>query len=522
MKHLLALLLASLSVYSLNAQQNVGIGTNSPNPSAQLDVVSINKGILIPRMTTLQRTSIPNPVQGLMVYETTSNSFYFYNGGSWVQMSSGGVSPWIVSGNNIYNSNTANVGIGNTAPTFKLHVTGTTLIENGLLEISDNIPTVKLRDGSTLLAYMKTGSGGTGDLRIGTYVTSNPDGRIMFEIEQSTKMTIDHSGEVGIGTIVPAHKLDVRGDIYADGNLLLDDGYIKITNTTNSSNWQVSNSSALGGRLLFLNGGMERVIFRNDGNVGIGGDLPLTSNGFPNTKLHIETGQDAGLSSSNNGYLMLGPSSGTNIVIDNNEIVARDGYTTASTLYLQNNGGALSIGAPTTINADAEALKINGTNAYMSFNTSGTFEALIGVINNDLRMDAGNGNIAAVAQNIRLTPNVNGQVSIGVSVAAASGYKLTVDGKVLCEELKVKLRSSGWPDYVFAKNYNLPSLIEVEKFIRDNKHLPNIPSAAEVEANGIEVGDMQKRMMEKIEELTLYVIELQKQVDTLKKIAKQD
>jgi hypothetical protein len=56
----------------------------------------------------------------------------------------------------------------------------------------------------------------------------------------------------------------------------------------------------------------------------------------------------------------------------------------------------------------------------------------------------------------------------------------------------------------------------VEKFIAANKHLPNIPSAVEVEKNGIEVGDMQKRMMEKIEELTLYVIELEKQVNELK------
>ncbi len=520
MKHLFALLLASMSVCMLQAQQNVGIGTNSPAPSAQLDVTSINKGFLMPRMTSLQRTSIGSPAPGLLVYETTTNTIYVYNGTSWLQLASGGVSPWVVSGNNIYNSNTANVGIGNTAPTFKLHVSGTTLIENGLLEISDNIPTVKLRDGSTLLAYMKTGSGSTNDLRIGTYVTSNPDGRILFEIEQSAKMTIDHSGEVGIGTISPAHKLDVRGDIYAQGDVLIEDGFMQILNTTNSTNWIVSNSAALGGRMLFLNGGMERVIFRNDGNVGIGGDLPLTSNGFPNTKLHIESGQDAGLSSSNNGYLMLGPSSGTNMVIDNNEIVARDGFTGTATLFLQNNGGALSIGAPTTINSDAEALKINGTGPYMTFNTGGVFEALIGVLNNDLRMDAGNGNISAVAQNIKLLPS--GQVSIGVSVAAASGYKLTVDGKVLCEELKVKLRSSGWPDYVFAKNYNLPSLSELEKYIQDNKHLPNIPSAAEVDANGIEVGDMQKRMMEKIEELTLYIIQLQKQVDELKKTTKHE
>ena len=98
----------------------------------------------------------------------------------------------------------------------------------------------------------------------------------------------------------------------------------------------------------------------------------------------------------------------------------------------------------------------------------------------------------------------------------ATGYKVKVDGKVICEELRV-LDSGSWPDYVFNEDYKLPSLDDVELHIRDNKHLPGIPSACEVEENGIAVGEMQKKLMEKVEELTLYVIELQKQVTDLKK-----
>ena len=64
----------------------------------------------------------------------------------------------------------------------------------------------------------------------------------------------------------------------------------------------------------------------------------------------------------------------------------------------------------------------------------------------------------------------------------------------------------------------MPSLYDVEKFILQNKHLPNIPSAAEIEKNGLHLGDTQKRMMEKIEELTLYIIQQQKEIDALKKI----
>ena len=64
------------------------------------------------------------------------------------------------------------------------------------------------------------------------------------------------------------------------------------------------------------------------------------------------------------------------------------------------------------------------------------------------------------------------------------------------------------------------SLYQVEEFIKKNKHLPNIPSAKKIETDGLLVGDMQSRMMEKIEELTLYIIEMKKEIDTLKALKK--
>lgn len=104
--------------------------------------------------------------------------------------------------------------------------------------------------------------------------------------------------------------------------------------------------------------------------------------------------------------------------------------------------------------------------------------------------------------------------NVGIGTENYSTYKLAVLGKIRSEELVVE---TGWADYVFDEKYKLQPLDEVEKFIQKNKHLPNIPSAAEIEKNGLHVGDTQKRMMEKIEELTLYVIELKKEIDLLKK-----
>jgi hypothetical protein len=109
--------------------------------------------------------------------------------------------------------------------------------------------------------------------------------------------------------------------------------------------------------------------------------------------------------------------------------------------------------------------------------------------------------------------NYAGDVAIGTSTVP-NGYKMAVDGKLITEEVKVQL-SGNWPDYVFAKDYKLLSLEEVQKHIREQGHLPNIPSAKEIEANGVELGEMNKLLLEKIEELTLYILKQEKRIETL-------
>lgn len=91
---------------------------------------------------------------------------------------------------------------------------------------------------------------------------------------------------------------------------------------------------------------------------------------------------------------------------------------------------------------------------------------------------------------------------------------LKVNGGIICEEIKVQA-SSNWADYVFGKNYYLRPLEMVSTFIKKHKHLPGVPSAKEIEKEGITVGEMLKTQMEKIEELTLYVIDLQHQLDDM-------
>jgi len=114
----------------------------------------------------------------------------------------------------------------------------------------------------------------------------------------------------------------------------------------------------------------------------------------------------------------------------------------------------------------------------------------------------------------RLVIEGNGNVVIG-AVAGATGYKLSVSGKLACEEILID-EQGYWPDYVFEKDYDLLTIDEFEKSIEDNHHLPGIPSAQEVSDNGGHlVGDLQKKMLEKIEELSLYIVELNNRVKAL-------
>lgn len=131
---------------------------------------------------------------------------------------------------------------------------------------------------------------------------------------------------------------------------------------------------------------------------------------------------------------------------------------------------------------------------------------VMGTINNGVStMDYGW--IGQDYNNSFMTFLANGSVGIGTTTP---NEKLSVNGKIRAQEIKVE--TANWPDYVFDQNYKILGLNELEAYIKVNKHLPEMPSAKEAQINGVELGEMNKLLLKKIEELTLHLIEKDEQL----------
>jgi len=114
-----------------------------------------------------------------------------------------------------------------------------------------------------------------------------------------------------------------------------------------------------------------------------------------------------------------------------------------------------------------------------------------------------------------LHANLGGLVKVNGDISIGSGVKIYNNGNIWAStEVKVAV-TNPWGDFVFDKEYNLKTLTELEKYITENKHLPDVPSAKEIEKEGVSLGEMSNILLQKIEECILYIIELKKQNDAL-------
>ncbi len=214
-------------------------------------------------------------------------------------------------------------------------------------------------------------------------------------------------------------------------------------------------------------------------------------------------------------------------------------------------GGSLGANAPTTnlnvginytnpqapldVKSEIRVTSAGGTN-WLSFSTPGAFHTIsstnnLGLVaNNNAQINftlggsvrttmLSNGNVGIATSNATAKLTVNGNCLIGdpATVTLPGTYKLFVQGGILTEKVKIALvGTADWADFVFADNYRLRPLSEVESFIQANKHLPEVPSAqALVDDGGVDVQSMMAKQMQKIEELTLYLIAQNKKIEAL-------
>ncbi len=398
---------------------------------------------------------------------------------------------WTQSGTTEYTN--GNVGIGVTNPSYPLHIeinqaynASTNPYPTGL-KLQNNAGSTRI--GLDFLTY-STSTQGSKTARIEAQDMGAFTGALAFFTASASdgssgsitqRMIIDNSGNVGIGTSTPSATLDVNG------SARVDNGTLTITPTGNvgwlwvgqfgkpslsfvapTGDWQHIHND--GGNLRFSYGGTPSNSLPNNyltladgGNVGIG----VTQ---PTAKLHV-AGQ---------------------VQIDNNQLQVNPG---SGWLWLGHYGTpTVTFVAPT---GDWHHITNDGGNLRFSFGGSPSST------NNPLTIF--DGGIVGIATTSIPT--------------AAQTCSLFVAGKIGATSVVVS--TSDWSDFVFDESYKLPALSDVETFIKTNKHLPEVPSEKELVEKGVDTGEMLKMHMKKIEELTLYVIDLEKKYNELKSSTKK-
>jgi hypothetical protein len=215
----LILLLLFLSFFE-KSQAQIGINSTNlpPATNAMLDISSTTKGLLIPRMTTSQRTTLlASATDGLTVYDTETKSFWFYNSATavWTALATGG--PWLGAGTNIYNTNTGNVGIGTSAPLGKLHIESAGFSTPTNSETNPHLR-MKLTNNANYLWNRFENSDGTRSFSHRYDLFDNTASNYSTYFNAIRLFSINYNGNVGIGPNLGIYKLDVAGDINTTGN----------------------------------------------------------------------------------------------------------------------------------------------------------------------------------------------------------------------------------------------------------------------------------------------------------------
>ena len=379
--------------------------------------------------------------------------FYIYNGKGQIM--------------SFFDGSSQRVGIGTTSPLDKLHVSGTSANEIIWPIVAhnpyNNSTTNEYGVGIKLKHSSNNESGkwsGIASVNEGGW--ANNSGLALFS-DATEKVRIKHNGYVGIGTTSPGTQLHVEK---SSGALL------RLSNDQNN----------------YLYSGID----------ALGAYIEQVSNTSGKSKIRLQvrnanqgTYSQFFINGENNSFNLMNGNVGVGTSQPGEKLQIGDAFT-----FHDGGHEVLGFGCKGSGSTDLNP------NAYAS----------------EIRLDPVNGNFRfAVSSGLsdypqtRLTIKNNGAVGIGTMTTGT--HRLAVEGSIGAREIKVE--ASGWSDFVFEKDYDLPTLEEVEKHIEENGHLPEIPSHQEVTENGINLGEMDAKLLQKIEELTLYLIDVNKRVNEL-------
>lgn len=426
-----------------------------------------------------------------------------------------GAVPASLGQNTVINPTGGHVGVGKAIPTAKLDVemdiTYLTVHESGLRVTYPNLFGAPPSDGTPInesIFEVREKFPSTGDF--------------------TSRLIVKSNGNVGISTAEPTYRLHVVNPNVSSGTAIRADainGHIRLFETDGSA-------PATNFTQIERNGDAFH-IYQNDGsayqhvlsatmngNVGLG-------NTSPTYKLHVTNTNTASgtaiRADAINGHIRLFETDGsaptTNFTqIERNgdafHIYQNDGSAYQHVLTAKMNGN-IGMGTATP---QASLHILTNDNTSLKIETTTYNNADIALKSGSGQSDILNYNTSDQLTSI-LRFNDDGFGSSMTFTSYASGsnpvdnFKVTSSGITYAKEIIVQ--TSAFPDYVFSNEYNLMSLHQINDFIKANHHLPNIPSATEVESNGMAIGDMQVKQMEKIEELYLYIIDLNEKVEKL-------
>jgi trimeric autotransporter adhesin len=387
----------------------------------------------------------------------TGSDFEGYVGGSWKSLTTtSGGGNWALNGTNTYNTNSGHVGIGTSTP------------ENA--DGWDKALNVHGTNHSKIIATTTVGSvhtgiwshaygffGATGGGIAGTVSNSN----FSLITNGTCRMTILSTGLVGIGTNTPSGKLDVNG--------------LSIFSNPAGTNY---------------NENMR---------------LPAATSGYSSIALGTAAGSVSG-TGIGQWTILKYPAA------NNHAFSIR--YNTSDFLTILS-GGSVGIGT----NTPTQSMEVKG-NLALGNAVNGTrwvFESRSWA-GGDYLFIAGDKTDGTYDWSKQVSiERATGKVAIGPNNMTTPGnYRLYVKDGILAEKVRVAIaNSSDWADYVFAPEYRLRTLPEVELYIKKNKHLPDVPSAEQVAKEGVDMAQMDALLLQKIEELTLYVIEQNKRIEQL-------